>query len=44
VTVSTIAGDVVFAHNSKKNNFQSAAENVANELKKHIEQGATAKK
>lgn len=37
VTVANRDGAIVFAHNSKKSNFQSAAENIANELKKHIE-------
>lgn len=37
-TVTNRYGAIVFAHNSKKGNFQSAAENIANELKKHIEQ------
>ena len=44
VTVSSATGELVFAHNSKKNNFQSAAENVANELRKHIEQGEKARR
>lgn len=37
VTVTNRDGAIVFAHNSKKENFQSAAENIAKELKKHIE-------
>jgi hypothetical protein len=37
VTITNRDGSVVFAHNSKKGNFQSAAENIANEIKKHIE-------
>lgn len=37
VTITNRDGAIVFAHNSKKENFQSAAENMANEIKKHIE-------
>ncbi len=37
VTITNRDRAVVFAHNSKKENFQSAAENIAKELKKHIE-------
>jgi len=37
VSITNRDGAVVFAHNSKKSNFQSAAENVAGELKKNIE-------
>lgn len=37
VTVANRDGAIVFAHNSKKENFQSAAENIAKELKKHVE-------
>jgi hypothetical protein len=37
VTVTNRDGAVVFAHNSKKENFQSAAENIAKMLKKSAE-------
>jgi hypothetical protein len=37
VSITNRDGAVVFAHNSKKENFQSAAENVAKNLKKYIE-------
>lgn len=37
VAVVNRDGATVFAHNSKKENFQSAAENMAKNLKKHIE-------
>jgi hypothetical protein len=37
VTIVNSDGAIVFAHNSKKENFQSAAENIAKNLKKHIE-------
>ena len=36
VTMANRDGAIVFAHNSKKENFQSAAENVAKNLNKHI--------
>jgi hypothetical protein len=36
VTIINRDGAVVFAHNSKKENFQGAAENVAKNLNKHI--------
>jgi hypothetical protein len=36
VTISNRDGAIVFAKNSKKENFQSAAENVANSLKYHV--------
>lgn len=36
VTIANLDGAIVFAHNSKKENFQSAAENVAKNLNKHI--------
>jgi hypothetical protein len=38
VTITDADGSVVFAYNSKKSNFQSAAEGVAKNLKKHIEE------
>jgi hypothetical protein len=37
VTITNRDGAIVFAHNSKKENFQSAAQNIAGEIKKHIE-------
>jgi hypothetical protein len=37
VTITNRDGVIVFAHNTKKENSQSAAENVAKELKKHVE-------
>jgi hypothetical protein len=37
VTVKNRDGAMVFAYNSQKENFQSAAQNVAKNLKKHIE-------
>ena len=37
VTVTNRDGAIVFAHNSKKENFQSAAQNIAGELKKHVD-------
>jgi hypothetical protein len=37
VTVTDAEGSVLFAYSSKKGNFQSAAEGVAKNLKKHIE-------
>ena len=37
VTITNRDGAIVFAHNSKKENFQDAAQNVANKLKQHIE-------
>jgi hypothetical protein len=37
VTISNKDGAIVFAHNSKKENFQSAAQNIAGEIKKSIE-------
>lgn len=37
VTITNRDGAIIFAHNSKKENFQSAAENIAKEIKKHIE-------
>lgn len=37
VTITNRDGAVVFGHNSKKENFQSAAENVAKRLKQSIE-------
>jgi Pyruvate/2-oxoacid:ferredoxin oxidoreductase gamma subunit len=37
VTVTDTEGSVLFAYSSKKSNFQSAAEGVAKNLKKHIE-------
>jgi hypothetical protein len=36
VTITNRDGAVVFAHNSKKDNFQSAADNVAGKLKAQI--------
>lgn len=36
VTIANADSIIVFAHNVKKENFQSAAENVANELKKFL--------
>jgi len=39
VTIANRDGVVVFAHNSKKDNFQSAAQNVAGKLKSHIAEG-----
>lgn len=36
VTISNRDGAIVFAKNSKKENFQSAAENVASSLKLHV--------
>lgn len=45
VTIANRDGVIVFAHNSKKGDFQSAAQNVASKLKNHIEEGvALAKK
>ena len=38
VTARNRDGIVVFAYNSQKGNFQSAAQNVAKNLKKHIEE------
>ncbi|HWW86287.1 MAG TPA: hypothetical protein VNZ26_21980 [Vicinamibacterales bacterium] len=37
VTITDVDGSVVFAYNSKKSNFQSAAEGVAKNLKQHID-------
>jgi len=37
VTITNRDGTIVFAHNSKKENFQSAAQNIAGEIKKSIE-------
>jgi hypothetical protein len=37
VSITDKDGAVVFAYNSKKSNFQSAAEGVAKNLKQHIE-------
>jgi hypothetical protein len=39
-TVMNKDGDVVFAYNSKKENFQSAAQNIAKNLNKHIKENA----
>lgn len=36
VTIVNAEGSIVFAHNSKKGNFQSAAENIAKEILKHV--------
>ena len=44
VTITNRDGAVIFAHNSKKDNFQSAAENVAAKLKKEIETSAKSSK
>jgi hypothetical protein len=38
VTITNLDGVIVFAHSSKKENFQSAAQNVAKKLKQHIEE------
>ena len=40
VTITNRDGAIVFAHNSKKENFQSAAQNVASNLKQQIEAAA----
>ena len=40
VSVTDRDGTVLFAHNMKKGNFQSAAEGIAKHLKKHIEENA----
>ena len=40
VSVTDRDGIVLFAHNMKKGNFQSAAEGIAKHLKNHIEDGA----
>lgn len=37
VSITNVEGTVLFAYNSKKSNFQSAAEGVAKNLKNHIE-------
>ncbi len=37
VTITNVEGTVLFAYNSKKSNFQSAAEGMAKNLKNHIE-------
>lgn len=37
VTVTDRDGAIVFAHNCQRENFQSAAESVAKELRKHVE-------
>jgi hypothetical protein len=37
VTITNRDGAIIFAHNSKKENFQSAAQNIAKNLKKQIE-------
>ena len=37
VTITNREGAILFAHNSKKENFQSAAENIAKKLKQQIE-------
>jgi len=37
VTITDLQSAVLFAYSSKKSNFQSAAEGVAKNLKKHIE-------
>jgi len=37
-TITNRDGAIIFAHNSKKENFQSTAENIAKNLKKHIEE------
>lgn len=37
VTITNRDGAIVFAHNSKKENFQDAAQNIASKLKQHIE-------
>lgn len=38
VTITNRDGAIIFAHNSKKENFQSAAENIAKEIGKHLAQ------
>lgn len=38
VTARNRDGVIIFAYNSQKGNFQSAAQNVAKNLKKHIEE------
>jgi hypothetical protein len=40
VSVTDRDGIVLFAHNMKKSNFQSAAEGIAKHLKNHVEEGA----
>lgn len=37
VTITDVQSSVLFAYNTKKGNFQSAAEGVAKNLKKHVE-------
>jgi hypothetical protein len=41
VTIRNRDGVIVFAYNSQKGNFQSAAQNVAKNIKKHIEENQT---
>ena len=36
VTITNRDGAIVFAHNSKKENFQDAAQNISGKLKQHI--------